>query len=89
MGKISIKTRETNNAMVYEITNGIHKVEVSCFDDNTLRVQGDKKILSEAIAGRGEENSTEAWFDDTDLKSSSEAVSNVLEVITVLLKKSE
>lgn len=89
MGKLLIKTTENDQAVVYEITNGIQKVKISCFHDNTLAVKGDKKIISEAIGGRGEENSEEAWFDDTDFKSASEAVSNVIEVISALLKETE
>lgn len=80
---IDVTTNSTGVLYTIKTENG--DITVECGDDHTLKVKGPKEIISKAIGGRGDENETEAWFQDKDFGSASEAVSNVLEIIKAAL----
>ncbi len=84
---MDLKITKKPTSIVYELEDkSSNVVTIECNDDGTLKVNGPKKIISNAIGGRGDEDETEAWFQDKDVKTPSEAVSNVLEIINELLK---
>ena len=69
------------DGVLYTITRGEAVVMVECGDDHTLKVKGPKELMASSIGGRGDENEKEAWFQDKDFSTASEAVSNVLEIL--------
>lgn len=79
---IVVETKE--HAVVYSITTDKGLVIVECGDDHTLKVKGPKDLIHKAIGGRGDEDEKNAWFEDKDFGSASEAVSNVLEILKVM-----
>jgi hypothetical protein len=76
---IDVVTNPTN--VVYSIRSKKGTVTIECGDDHTLKVKGPKEIIASSIGGRGDEDEKEAWFQDKDFTSASEAVSNVLEIL--------
>jgi len=82
--QIDVQTNPTG--ILYSIKSKKGIITVECGDDKTVKVKGPKTIISGAIGGRGDEDEKEAWFQDKDVKSASEAVSNILEILRVLGK---
>jgi len=84
MEKLKIETHEENGDMIYNIACGKSVVEVICGADSSLMVRGPKSLISKAIGGRGDEDLAQAWFQDKDINSNSEAVHNLLEIMKVM-----
>jgi len=88
-----IKVTTNSTGVLYSIRTNPDSDEgmitIECGDDHTLKVKGPKEIMSKAIGGRGDEDEKEAWFQDKDVKSPSEAVSNVLEILKAVLGSPE
>ena len=79
-----IEVTTNSTGVSYSITTDKGTVTVECGDDHTLKVKGPKDLISKAIGGRGDEDEKDAWFQDKDFGSASEAVSNVLEILKVM-----
>ena len=81
--KIDVSTN--SNGVLYTIQSEKGTCTVECGDDLSLKVKGPKNIISDSIGGIGDENETEAWFQDKDFKTASEAVSNILEILKTMI----
>jgi hypothetical protein len=86
MNSISIKVENTEDGILYLLSNDKETVHVTCKDDCTLHVVGPRRLMESAIAGRGEETETESSFTDTQCKTKTEAVANVLEIMKKLIE---
>ena len=67
-------------------------VVVSIEDTDTnpkFKIQGPKEIISQAIAGIGEENEIEAWATEKELDTEVKRMFAVLEVLTIIQKNNE
>lgn len=77
-------TNTVNELVNYEFKTKKGPVVIS-FEDSVenpkFKIQGPKEIISKAIAGIGEENDTEAWATEEDLKTEAQRMYTVLEVI--------
>jgi len=86
MGNIAIKVHNTEEGVVYELSNDKDTVKVECNDDCSLKVTGPRRLMESAIAGRGDETETESTFTDAQCKTKTEAVSNILEIMQKLIE---
>lgn len=86
MSKLTIEVENAKDSIVYALSNGKQTVKVICNDDCTMKVIGPRDLMESAIAGRGEETETESTFTDSQCKTKTEAVSNILEIMKKMIE---
>lgn len=83
-------TSEINGDIKYQFKTKEGVVTIS-FDDEVesskFKIQGPKSIIGKAIGGVGDENETEAWATEENLKTEAQRMYVVLEVMKILYEK--
>lgn len=83
-----MNTTVENNLMSYEfLTNDNKKVMVQIEDSDEnpqFKIQGPKDFMQKVIGGLGEENETEAWVTEKDLKTEARRMFALMEVMKLV-----
>lgn len=77
------------SAETYKFKTEKGEVTISFTDDSEkpeFVIVGPKEIISKAIGGIGEENETEAWATEKDLKTEAQRMFAILEIMKVINK---
>jgi hypothetical protein len=82
-----MNTENVSELVTYEFKTKKGTVVIS-FEDTTenpkFRIQGPKAIIAKAIAGIGDENETEAWATEENLKTEAQRMYALLEAIKAI-----
>lgn len=74
----------------FKSKRGVIKISLEDVAENPkFRIQGPKEIISKAIAGIGEENETEAWATEENLKTEAQRMYAILEAVKLLNEEFE
>lgn len=88
MNKVAVNFSQESNSLSYEfLTNDNKKVtfEIEDSDENPkFKIQGPKDFMQKLVGGLGENNETEAWVTEKELKTEAKRLYAIMEVMRAI-----